>query len=96
MGDIGFFLLIQVFIILLILGIWIVRNTFIKNKKLQEIVEKQNKYLEQMYETISMTERKIKEIDKAQIFQSDDEIGFFFTSIKGLQEQLSEYIKFMK
>lgn len=74
----------------------VIRNFMVKNKKLKEIVENQDKYLSHMYETIKMTEERIKEIDSRQIFQSDDEIGFFFTAIKDIQSQLSEYIKYIK
>jgi hypothetical protein len=35
--------------------------------------------------------KKIKEIDSKQIFQSDDEIGWFFTGIKEIQELINEY-----
>jgi hypothetical protein len=96
MGDIGIFLLIQLGVILLGLGVYLVINLIKKNKKLEDIVQKQNQYLEQMYETIKYTENRIKQIDTASIFQGDDEVGFFFTAVKQLQEQLSEYIKFIK
>ena len=96
MGDIGIFILIQLGIIILGLGVYLVMNLIKKNKKLEDIVQKQNKYLEQMYETIKYTENRIKQIDTAGIFQGDDEVGFFFKTIKQLQEQLSEYIKFIK
>ena len=33
----------------------------------------------------------LKEIDSKQIFQSDDEIGWFFTGIKEIQELMNEY-----
>jgi len=40
-----------------------------------------------------MTEsnKKIKEIDSKQIFQSDDEIGWFFKGIKEIQDLINEY-----
>ena len=39
-----------------------------------------------------MTEsnKKIKEIDSKQIFQSDDAIGWFFKGIKEIQELINE------
>jgi len=94
--GIGVFILIQLgFILLIGIGL-VIRSLYIKNKKLENIVQTQNKYLGEMYDVIKFTELKIKEIDSKQIFQGDDEIGFFFTAIKGIQEQLSEYIKFIK
>jgi len=80
----------------MILNIWLIRSLYLKNKKLENIVQNQNKYLTDMYETIKYTENRIKVIDQNGIFQGDDEIGFFFKAIKDIQEQLSEYIKFIK
>jgi len=96
MSDIAIFLLIQLGIIIMILNIWLIRSLYLKNKKLENIVQNQNKYLTDMYETIKYTENRIKVIDQNGIFQGDDEIGFFFKAIKDIQEQLSEYIKFIK
>jgi hypothetical protein len=96
MSDIVIFLLIQLGIIIMILNIWLIRSLYLKNKKLENIVQNQNKYLTDMYETIKYTENRIKVIDQNGIFQGDDEIGFFFKAIKDIQEQLSEYIKFIK
>ncbi len=90
------FLGIQFGLLILGIGIWLIRSLIIKNKKLNELVETQNKYLNEMYEVITYTGAKIKQIDTAGIFQGDDEVGFFFTAMKDLQEQLTEYIKFIK
>ena len=40
---------------------------------------------------MSESDRKIKEIDSKQTFQSDDEIGWFFSGIKEIQELINEY-----
>jgi hypothetical protein len=40
---------------------------------------------------MSESNKKIKEIDSKQIFQSDDEIGWFFNGIKEIQELINEY-----
>ena len=95
MESILIFLGMQLVIIAMGITVWLIRSLIIKNKKSEALLTKQNDYLTHMYDTISMTERKIKEIDSKQLFQGDDDIGFFFTAIKEIQEQLSEYIKFM-
>ena len=86
------FAIAQISIILLLVIIFIIRNMFIRNKKLNDIVITQDKYLMELYSTIKMSEKKIKEIDHKQIFQGDDEVGFFFQDMKKMQEALSEYI----
>ena len=94
--NIWLFLLIQLGFLILIGLFLYVRSLYIRNKKLQGIVSQQDKYLNEMYDVISMTERKIKEIDHNGLFQGDDDVGFFFTALKGLQETLTEYIKLIK
>ena len=84
-----------IFMLLIAIGI-IIRNFYIKNKKLKKIIEEQDKYITEIYEAIKYSEGKIKEIDSKQLFQSDDEVGFFFTNLKKLQETLSEYIIHIK
>lgn len=74
-----------------------------KNKKLElalsqrdEIIRKQTEYLLSFKAAIDLSEQKIKEIDTAQTFQSDDEIGWYFSLIKQIQAQLFDYVKFIE
>ena len=92
MISITTFIFIQLGIIGLGVLIFIIRNIFIKNIKLQKIINSQDKYLMELYDTIKMSEARIEEIDSKQIFQGDDEVGFFFQNMKKMQKALSEYI----
>ena len=67
-----------------------------KVEKLESMIDVQEKYIIDFYELIKQSEVKIKEIDSKQLFQSDDEVGFFFNNLKTIQEALSDYIKFIK
>jgi hypothetical protein len=84
--------------ILILIGIigYVIWNLMKKAEKLENIITIQEKYISDFYDLIKQSESKIKEIDANQTFQSDDEIGFFFTNIKTIQEALSDYIKFVK
>jgi predicted Holliday junction resolvase-like endonuclease len=94
--DIISFIIIQSIVIFLIIIFFLIRALYIKNKKLEDLLQTQDKYLREMYETIKYTENRIKTIDQNGIFQGDDEVGFFFKAIKEVQDNLSEYIKFIK
>lgn len=85
LGVVIFFVLAYIF--------W---NLLRKVEKLESIIEIQEKYITDFYNLVKQSELKIKEIDSKQLFQSDDEVGFFFTNIKNIQEALSDYIKFIK
>ena len=90
--------LILINVIVIILGIigYVIWNLMKKSEKLENIITIQEKYITEFYDLVKQSEAKIKEIDTNQTFQSDDEIGFFFTNIKTIQEALSDYIKFVK
>ena len=84
-------ILINVGIVLLAVISYVIINLLRKNEKFEEMIEMQNQYIETISNLMREADRKIKEIDSKQIFQSDDEIGWFFTGIKEIQELINEY-----
>lgn len=82
-------------IILVIIG-YVIWNLLRKVEKLENTITIQEKYILEFYDLVKTSEDKIKEIDSKQLFQSDDEVGFFFTNLKTIQEALSDYVKFIK
>lgn len=89
------YIIITITLLFLILC-YIIFNLMKKVEKLEKINSSQEEYILEFYKLIKYSEEKIKEIDSKQLFQSDDEVGFFFTNLKDLQDLLSEYIKFIK
>lgn len=84
-------ILINVGVVLFGTIIYVIINLLRKNEKFEEMIEMQNQYIETISNLMRESDRKIKEIDSKQIFQSDDEIGWFFTGIKEIQELINEY-----
>ena len=84
-------ILINVGIVLLAVISYVIINLLRKNEKFEEMIEMQNQYIETISNIMTESDKKIKEIDSKQIFQSDDEIGWFFTGIKEIQELINEY-----
>lgn len=82
-------------IISLIIG-YVIWNLLKKVEKLETQISIQETYILEFYDLVKTSEIKIKEIDSKQLFQSDDEVGFFFTNLKTIQEALSDYVKFIK
>jgi len=70
---------------------YIIWNLMRKNEKLEDALDKRDKYIDDMSIIMSESDRKIKEIDSKQIFESDDEIGWFFKGIKEIQALINEY-----
>jgi uncharacterized membrane protein YukC len=89
------FFILLVLIIVAVIG-YVIWNLLTKVEKLEKTIEAQENYILNFYDLVKTSEDKIKEIDSKQLFQSDDEVGFFFTNLKTIQEALSDYIKFIK
>lgn len=78
---------------ILIFGIifYIIWNLMRKNERLEDALNQRDQYIDTMSVIMSESDRKIKEIDSKQIFESDDEIGWFFKGIKEIQALINEY-----
>ena len=70
---------------------YIIWNLLRKNERQEDIINTQDEYIQTISNLMSESNKKIKEIDSKQIFQSDDEIGWFFKGIKEIQELINEY-----
>ena len=70
---------------------YIIWNLLKKNERQEDIINTQNEYIQTISNLMSESNKKIKEIDSKQIFQSDDEIGWFFKGIKEIQGLINEY-----
>ena len=66
-------------------------NLLKKQEKTEDILIEYMTYLDNLSRIVEVSDKKIREIDHKQSFESDDEIGFFFKSIKQIQEILNEF-----
>ena len=66
-------------------------NLLRKNERAEDIVIQYNEYLTEFNKQIKFTGDRLKEIDAKGTFESDDEIGWFFTQIKNLQEGIERF-----
>ena len=70
---------------------FVVYNNLIKLERQEDIIRQQQQQLQDIYAVIAESDRLIVEIDKRGTFSSDDEIGFFFQTVKGIQQTLNEF-----
>jgi hypothetical protein len=66
-------------------------NLLKKNERQEDILAGYMGYLNKISGIIELSDKKLKEIDHKGSFESDDEIGFFFQSVKQLQEVLNAF-----
>ena len=84
-------------IILTILGVLVVIlgfttfNLLRKNEKQEDILVEYLNYLDRISKVIEISDEKLKKLDEKGVFKSDDEVGFFFESVKELQKILNYF-----
>ena len=66
-------------------------NLMKKNEKQEDILAEYLQYLDRLSKTIDASDKKLKEIDRAGTFKSDDEVGQFFDSIQKIQDILNDF-----
>ena len=77
-------------IMVMILG-YTTFNLLRKNEKQEDILMGYMSYLNKVSDIIEMSDKKLKEIDAKESFKSDDEVGFFFESVKQIQSILNQF-----
>lgn len=83
-------LVITLSLAICILG-YISYNLFKKVEKLESIVDSQQQYIGKFSNTVDYTKKRLDDIDAKGTFESDDEIGWFFESVKTLQRELNDF-----
>ena len=82
---------ISVLSVLVVILIFTTINLLKKNEKQEDILMGYIQYLDQISKTIEASDKKLKEIDNAGTFKSDDEVGHFFKSIQQIQSILNDF-----
>lgn len=72
---------------------YIVRNLLTKNKRLEDLIIERDVLISNITSLVQESDRKLKDIDKLGAFRSDDEVGFFFNTLKEIQSSLNLYFK---
>ena len=71
---------------------FVIYNLTKKVEQLEDDKEFYESYINVFADTIERVTAKLKQIDAKGTFESDDEVGFFFTYIKELQKEVSNLI----
>ena len=77
-------------LIVVVLGFTTI-NLLRKNEKQEDILLGYLKYLDNISRVIEVSNEKIKKIDIKGSFEGDDEIGYFFKTIKKIQNILNDF-----
>lgn len=87
--------MIELFIILLIALVLVLSyttyNLLRKNEKQEDVLAQYLAFLDSLSKNIEYVDTRLKQIDSKGIFESDDEIGWFFDQIKVMQSRLNNF-----
>jgi hypothetical protein len=78
-------------ILVVVFGIAI-RNLLIKVEKYEDVTVDQTKYLQNISELIKDSQKHLQNLDERGVFESDDEVGYFFEQMKNVQKELDRYM----
>jgi hypothetical protein len=82
---------ISVLSVLVVILLFTTLNLLKKNEKQEDVLVGYLNYLDKISKTIEISDKKLKEIDRAGTFKSDDEVGQFFKSIQQIQDILNDF-----
>ena len=75
-------LVITLLSVIVVILLFTTFNLLRKNEKQEDILVEYIKYLNKISQTIEVSYTQLKKLDSLGRFESDDEVGFFFQSIK--------------
>ena len=78
--------------ILLVILLIAIRNLLIKVEKYEDVTVDQTQYLQNISNLIRDSQKHLKNLDERGVFQSDDEVGYFFEQMKNIQKELDRYM----
>lgn len=87
-----YFIIIGVLVAFLVLLLYIIRNLLIKNEKYEDLVQDQVSYLQNISNAVGEGQKHLKKLDERGVFQSDDEVGYYFEQMKTIQDELNRYM----
>lgn len=83
---------ITILVGILLLFIYILRNLLIKVEKYEDVTVDQTAYLQRISDIIRDSQMHLRKLDEKGVFQSDDEVGYFFDKLKEIQKELDTYM----
>lgn len=81
---------------IIIIFLYILRNLLLKVEKYEDRVEGLQETLTRIQDTIEDSKKHLNQLDERGVFQSDDEVGYFFEQMKAVQDELDRFTNAQK
>jgi predicted PurR-regulated permease PerM len=84
-------IIILVMVLLMSISLYIIWNLNTKVAQYEDTIETYQEWIQGFTDTVKDVDEKMKQIDSQGTFESDDEVGTFFQTLKILMNQITEY-----
>ena len=81
--------ILSIIIVVLLIAI---RNILIRAEKYEDVIQDQVQYLQNISNALYESKKHLQKLDENGVFQSDDEVGYFFEQMKLIQKELDRYM----
>ena len=87
-----FYIIVTILVVLSGILSYIVFNLLRKVERYEDVTIDQTAYLQNISNLIGDSQKHLNDLDKRGVFKSDDEVGYFFTQLKKVQDELDRYM----
>ena len=88
----SFYIISGILVAIILFLSYIVRNLLMKVEKYEDVTTNQTQYLQNISNVLGESKKHLQSLDEKGVFQSDDEVGYFFEQMKAVQSELDRYI----
>jgi len=88
----NFYIIVTILVVLSGILSYIVFNLLRKVERYEDVTIDQTAYLQNISNLIGDSQKHLNDLDKRGVFKSDDEVGYFFTQLKKVQNELDRYM----
>lgn len=85
-------IIIVVLVVILLFLVYIINNLLKKVEKYEDVVQDQVQYLQNISNAVGEGQKHLEKLDERGVFQSDDEVGYYFEQMKTIQNELNRYM----
>lgn len=85
-------IIITILVAILVISVYIINNLLRKVEKYEDVTADQTGYLQRISDYIGDSKMHLRKLDEKGVFESDDEVGYFFNKLKEIQSELDKYM----
>ncbi len=87
-----FYIIVGILVGFSIILSYIIYNLLKKVEQYEDITVDQAEYLQNISNLIGDSQKHLQKLDENGVFESDDEVGYFFEQMKLVQKELNRYM----